>query len=85
MQAGDRQELRPTGAVADGFFGERGLLADTVGDLGGVALVKTNDRQVFGAANDIECAQRFPGLVVAGVDAGECGAGGHTTADGRGE
>src|ERR1700674_3297545 len=66
------------GAVADGFFGEEGLLAEAVGDFGEFAFVGTDDGQVVGLADQIERAQRFPDLLVARVDGGDLFASGHS-------
>src|ERR1700676_5518237 len=55
------------GAVADGFFGEEGLLAEAAGDFGEFALVGTDGGQVIGLADEIEGAEGFPDLFVAGV------------------
>src|SRR5438552_12116433 len=82
------------GALADGFFGEEGLLADTVGDFGEFALIGANSGKVIGLADEIKRAESFPDLLVARVDGGDFGAGGYvgtrgheegadTTADGR--
>src|SRR5438552_9228349 len=82
------------GALADGFFGEEGLLADTVGDFGEFALIGANSGKVIGLADEIKRAESFPDLLVARVDGGDFGAGGYmgtrsheegadTAADGR--
>ena len=67
---------RGGGAGADGLLGEQGLLADAVGDVARFALVGANRRQVFGAADEVERAQGFPDLLVAGIDDGNFLAGG---------
>ena len=67
-------------AVADGFFGEVGLLADAVGDFGEFALVGADGRQVIDLTDEIEGAESFPDLLVAGIDGGDFGAGGHVGA-----
>src|SRR5438309_2813539 len=43
-------------AVADGFFGEEGLLADAVRDFGEFALVGTDGGEVIDLADEIERA-----------------------------
>src|SRR5580693_3454985 len=73
------------GAVADGFFGEEGLLADAVGDFGEFALVGTDGGQVIGLADEIEGAEGFPNLFVPGIHDGDLGSGGHLGARGYGE
>ena len=70
-------DLRAGGAVADGFFGEAGLLADAIGDFGEFALIGTDGRQVIDLADQIEGAKSFPDLFVAGIDGGDIGAGGY--------
>src|SRR5260370_12310773 len=65
------------GAVADGFFGEEGLLADATRDFGEFALVGTDGGEVVGLADEIEGAEGFPDLFVARVDAGDIGPSGH--------
>jgi hypothetical protein len=62
------------GAVADGFFGEEGLLADAVGDFGEFALVGTDGGQVIGQADEIEGAEGFPDLFIPGIHSGDFGA-----------
>src|SRR5271169_394257 len=64
-------------AVANGFFGEVGLLADAVGDFGEFTLVGTNGREVIDLPDKIERAEGFPDLFVAGIDGGDFSAGGH--------
>src|SRR5713226_2755097 len=68
------------GAVADGFFGEEGLLADAIGDFGEFALVGTDGGEVIGLADEIEGAEGFPDLFVTGVDGGDFGASGYVRA-----
>src|SRR6266481_374897 len=68
------------GAVADGFFGEEGLLAEAVGDFGELALVGADGGEVVGLADEIEGAEGFPDLFVAGVDGGDFGASGYVRA-----
>src|SRR5439155_7907153 len=65
------------GAFADGFFGEEGLLADTVGDFGEFALIGANSGKVIGLADEIKRAESFPDLLVARVDSSDFGAGGY--------
>jgi hypothetical protein len=69
--------LRVGGAVADGFFCKKGLLADTVGDFGEFALIGTDGAQVIDLADQVEGAESFPDLFVAGVHGGDIGAGGY--------
>ena len=66
---------RGRGSGEDGFLGFRGLLADVVGDVGQVAFVGTNGREIFGLADQVECAESFPDLVGPGIDDGNLGAG----------
>src|SRR5216684_525922 len=68
------------GAVADGFFGEEGLLADATRDFGEFALVGTDGGEVIGLADEIEGAEGFPDLFVTGVDGGDFGASGYVRA-----
>ena len=70
-------DLRVGGAVADGFFGEIGLLADAIGDFGEFALIGTDGRQVIDLADQIEGAKSFPDLFVARIDGSDIGAGGY--------
>ena len=63
--------------LADGFFGEEGLLADAIGDFGEFALVGTDGGQVIGLANEIKGAKSFPDLFVAGVHGGDLGTSGY--------
>src|SRR6266436_6666405 len=72
-------------AVADGFFGEEGLLADAAGDFGEFALVGADGGQVVGLADEIEGAEGFPDLFVAGVHRGDLGASGYVCSRGYGE
>jgi hypothetical protein len=65
------------GAVADGFFGEEGLLAEAVGDFGELALVGADGGEVVGLADEIEGAEGFPDLFVARGDNGNFGACGY--------
>src|SRR5260370_12948251 len=67
-------------AFADGFFGVEGLLADAIGDFGQFALVGMDGGEVIGLADEIERAESFPDLFVAGVDCSDFGAGGHVRA-----
>ena len=67
-----------SGAVADGFFGEEGLLADAAGDFGQFSFIGTNGGEIVGLADEVEGAQRFPNLVVARINDGHfssCGDG----------
>jgi len=64
------------GAVADGFFGEEGLLADAAGDFGEFAFVDADGGKVVELTDEIEGAQGFPDLLVAGIDGGDFGSGG---------
>src|SRR6267142_1236871 len=73
------------GAVADGFVGEEGLLADAAGDFGEIALVGADGGQVVGLADEIEGAEGFPDLFVAGVHRGDLGASGYVCSRGCGE
>ena len=68
------------GTVADGFLSENGLLADTVGDVGEFALIRTDGGEVVDLANNVQGAEGFPNLLVAGVDGGDIGAGGYVRA-----
>ena len=68
------------GAVADGFFGKVGLLTDAVGDFGEFALVRADGGEVIDLADEIESAESFPYLFIAGVHGGDFGAGGHVGA-----
>ena len=65
------------GAVADGFFGEEGLLADAVGDIGEFVFVDADGREVVHLADEIERAEGFPDLFVGGIHGGDFGSGGH--------
>ena len=73
------------GAFANGFFREKGLLADAVGDFGEFALVRTDGREVVGLADEIEGAESFPDLLVARVHAGDLGTRGYVRARSYGE
>jgi hypothetical protein len=66
--------LRVGGAVADGSFSKVGLLADAVGDFGEFALVGADGGEIIDLANQIEGAESFPDLFIAGVDGGDFGA-----------
>src|SRR5882762_10426367 len=66
-----------SGAVADGFQGERSLLADAVGDFREFPGVGTDCREVVHLAYEVEGAQGFPDLFVAGVHRGNLRSGGH--------
>src|SRR5437899_9478952 len=61
------------GAIADGFFGEEGLLADAVGDFGELALIGADGRQVVNLTDEVERAKGFPNLFVARVDSSDLG------------
>src|SRR6266702_5116644 len=62
---------------ADGFFGEKGLLAHAVGDFGEFALVGTDGGKIVHLADEVESAKGFPNLLVARIDAGQFGPYGH--------
>jgi len=66
------------GAVADGFFGQSGLSADAAGDFGEFAGIGADGGEVVCLADEVECAQGFPDLLVARVHRGDFGSGGHT-------
>src|SRR5580698_8653192 len=55
-------------SVPDNALCFRGLLADVVGNIGQVAFVGANGREVIGLADQVESAQGFPDLVVRGID-----------------
>jgi len=65
------------GAVADGFFGEEGLLADPVGNFREFALEGADSGEVVWLADEVEGAEGFPDLFVAGGDNGNFGACGY--------
>src|SRR5713226_2081481 len=67
-------------AVANRFFGEKGLLADTVGDFGEFALIGADGREVIGLADEVKGAESFPDLFVAGVNASDLGTGSYVRA-----
>src|SRR6266849_4495123 len=73
------------GAVADGFFGERGLLTDPVGNFREFALERADGGEVVWLADAVESAEGFPDLLVAGVHGGDFVAGGHAGAGSHGE
>src|SRR5467141_1705063 len=73
------------GTFADGFFGEKGLLADAVGGLREFALVGADGGEVIRLADEIERAEGFPDLFIAGVHSGDFGSGRHGGARGYGE
>src|SRR2546422_6771576 len=73
------------GAVADGFFGEEGLLAEATGDFGEFALVGTDGGQVIGLADEIEGAEGFPDLFVTGVHRSDLAPGHHGRSRGYGD
>ena len=64
-------------AIVNGFFGEESLLADAVGDFGEFALVGANGREVVGQADEVEGAEGFPDLLIAGSNRGNFRAGGY--------
>src|SRR5260370_22226750 len=68
------------GVVADGFWGEEGLLAEAIGDFGEFALVGTDGREVVGLADEIEGEESFPDLFVTGVDGSDLTASGYLRA-----
>ena len=76
--------LRVGGALADGFFSKVGLLADAIGDFGESALVGPDGGEVVDLADEIEGAEGFPDLFVAGVNGCDFGAGGYVGAGGCG-
>lgn len=55
-------------AGLNGFFGEDGLLAETIGDFGDVAVVDANCWEIVGLADEIQGAQGFPDLLGTGID-----------------
>jgi len=79
------KQLRLAGAVADGFFGESGLLTDAIGDLGRAPFVKANNGYIFQSADKEKGSQRFPHLVVTRVDTSDFGASSDVDSDRRGE
>ena len=76
----DKKRALVGGAVVNGFFGEEGLLADAVGDFGEFALVGADGGEVVGLADEVEGAEGFPDLFIAGSDGGDFGAGGYARA-----
>lgn len=70
-------------AVADSFFCEVGLLSDAVGDFGEFALVGANGQQVVDLTDEVEGAEGFPDLFIAGIDGGDFSAGGYVGTRGR--
>ena len=62
---------RCCGSLSDGFVGEQGLLADMVWDFGQVTFVGRHRWEVLGLADEVECAQGFPGLVDCWIDGGD--------------
>ena len=73
------------GAVADGFFSKVGLLADAIGDFGESALVGPDRGEVVDLADEIEGAESFPDLFVAGVNSGDFSAVGYSCARDHGQ
>src|SRR5713226_6239365 len=76
---------RGGGTFADGLFGEEGLLAEAVGDFGEFALVAPDGGEVVGPADEVEGAEGFPDLFVAGVNSGDFGAVGYSCARDHGQ
>jgi len=62
--------LRP---LEDYVFGQSGLLAHTVRNVGKFAFIGTNCWQVVGSADKVEGAEGFPDLFIAGIDGGDLG------------
>ena len=56
------------------------MLADAIGDFGEFPLVGTDDREVVGLADEVEGAEGFPNLFVAGVNCSDFGASGYLRA-----
>src|SRR5207302_616836 len=81
-----QRALKPSGSsIPNCFLCQRGLSADTVGDFGEFTLVGANGGQVVWLADEIEGAEGFPDLFVAGIHGSDLGASGQSRSRRYGE